>query len=233
MKTYGQFCPIAKAAELFCERWTALIVRDLGLGATRFSELQKGIPLASPTLLSRRLRELEAEGVIERRRSESGRRWTYHLTPAGEEFVPIVMALGTWGQRWSRRELAEHEADVGLLVWALENSVHPDAFGSGRTLVELQLTDQPAAKREWWFLNEDGHCELCLHPPGFEVDLYLVTTLRDMIYLWRGDLSLARALERERLVAHGAARARRALRHWIGLSELAHVQSQRAPAGPD
>src|SRR5262252_8103118 len=109
MRSYGQFCPVAKGAEVFCERWTALILRDLGLGSIHFARLQRGIPLASPTLLSNRLKQLVAEGIVERRRSEKGRSWTYHLTPAGEELLPIVRALGIWGQRWLRRELAEHE----------------------------------------------------------------------------------------------------------------------------
>ena len=154
MKSYGQFCPVAKAAELFCERWTALIIRDLAWGATRFSELQRGAPLMSPTLLSRRLKQLEAEGILERRPACHGGGSTYHLTEAGREFVPVVEALGIWGQRWSRRQLAEGEVDLGLLVWALERSVDPDAFGPGRTVVRLELTDQPGNKRFWWFINE-------------------------------------------------------------------------------
>lgn len=208
MKSYGQFCPIAKAAELFCERWTPLILRDLAFGATRFSELQAGVPLASPTVLSRRLKQLEAEGILERRRSSTGRTWTYHLTPAGAEFAPIVEALGVWGQRWSRRELADREVDLGLLIWGLERGVKSDAFGERRCVVKLTFSDQPAAKRHWWFVNADGRTELCYEDPGFEIDLYLVTTLRDMIYLWRGDLSLTRALDEERLEVHGAAWAR-------------------------
>ena len=67
MKTYGQFCPVAKAAEIFAERWTPLIIRDLAAGATRFSEIHRGVPLMSPTMLSRRLKQLEAEGVVARR----------------------------------------------------------------------------------------------------------------------------------------------------------------------
>ena len=172
MRSYGQFCPVAKAAELFCERWTALILRDLWLGATRFSELQRGVPLASPTLLSRRLKQLEAEGVVERRRSAAGGSWTYHLTPAGAEFAPIVQALGVWGQRWSRRRLAENEVDLGLLLWALERCVRPDAF-ERRAVVELTFTDQPAHKRRWGFLNEAGRVEHCVEAPGHPEDLYL------------------------------------------------------------
>ena len=102
MHTYGQFCPTAKAAELFCERWTALILRDLLAGSTRFSELQRGLPLASPTLLSRRLKQLEAEGVVENGAESRVRaQLDLHLTQAGQEFAPLVHGLAVWGQRWS------------------------------------------------------------------------------------------------------------------------------------
>jgi len=226
MKSYGQFCPVAKAAELFCERWTALIVRDLSTGPARFSELQRGVPLMSPTLLSRRLKQLEAEGIVERRPT-GGRSHAYGLTDAGQEFVPLVMALGVWGQRWARRQLAEHEVDLGLLIWSLERSVRGDAFGDGRSLVRLEFTDQPAAKQLWWFVHEGGSCELCLDDPGWEVDLYLACTLPDMIRIVRGDLGLDAALSDGRLDAHGSRRARRALRPWLNLSPLAAVPSER------
>jgi DNA-binding HxlR family transcriptional regulator len=230
MRSYGQFCPVAKAAELFCERWTALILRDLAAGATHFAQLRRGVPLASPTLLSRRLKDLEHEGIIERRRSETGRSWTYHLTAAGSEFAPLINALGVWGQRWSRRELARHEINLTLLLWALELNVKPDAFGERRCVVKLTFTDQPKRTQHWWFVNEDGRAELCFEDPGFEVDLYLVATLPDMIYIYRGDLPLARALEQGRLKAHGVMWARRALARWLAPSAFAHVQSQRADA---
>jgi DNA-binding HxlR family transcriptional regulator len=228
MKRYGQFCPVAKAAELFCERWTPLIIRDLATGASRFSELQRGVPLMSPTLLSRRLKQLEAEGVIERRPDAKGRGASYHLTPAGAEFVPVVEALGVWGQRWSRRELAEQEIDLGLLVWSLEKGANAEAFGGRRSVVRLELTDQPRAKTFWWFVNQEGRCELCLEDPGFEVTLYLAATLPDMIYLVRGDLPLAEALAGGRLEALGASAAERRLAAWLNLSPLATVPPARS-----
>lgn len=232
-KSYGQFCPVAKAAELFCERWTPLILRDLAGGATRFSELRRGVPLASPSLLSQRLKQLEAEGVVERRRSPGGSSWTYHLTPAGAEFAPIIEALGVWGQRWTRRDLQEHEVDLTLFLWAMEKSVRPAAFGERRTLVRLELVDQPPHKRFWWFLNEAGRCELCVKEPGFEVDLWLRARLPDMILLWRGDLPVGRALEGECLEAEGPSRLRRALRAWLPVCALAEVGSQRTAAADD
>jgi DNA-binding HxlR family transcriptional regulator len=230
MKGYGQFCPIAKAAEVFCQRWTPLILRDLAGGASRFSQLQRGVPLASPTLLSRRLKELEAEGIVERRRSHAAGAWTYHLTPAGKEFVPIVMALGTWGQRWSRRELAPDEVNLDLFLWAMENTVDPMAFGKRRTVIELVLDDQPAHKSRWWFINENGACELCVREPGFEIDLYVMSNLPDMIRIWRGDLSLRAVISAGRLETHGRAKLVKAFPDWLSVSTLAHVAPARDAA---
>jgi DNA-binding HxlR family transcriptional regulator len=222
MRSYNQFCPIAKAAEVFCERWTALILRDLAGGPVRFSDLQRGVPLASPSLLSQRLKQLEAEGIVVRARS--GRGAAYRLTEAGEEFVPIVIALGKWGQRWSRRALAKHEIDLGLLLWALERGAHPERLGEARTIVEIEFTDQPDHKRHWWYLNEAGKCELCLKRPNRDADLYVSVTLPDLILIWRGDLKLPKALEDGRIEVVGSARLRRAFRDWLGIGILADVE---------
>ena len=230
MRSYGQFCPISKAAEVFCERWTPLILRDLGKGVSRFSELQRGVARASPALLSRRLRELEAEGLIERRRSDTGRSWTYHLTAPGKDLVPLVHALGVWGQRWSRRELMDHELEAGLLLWAMQGGAHPNAFGARRSVVQLTFSDRPVRWRYYWFVGENGATQLCITNPGFDVDLYLTTTLRDMIYIWRGDLPLRTALSEGKLEAIGKAWARSALPRWLARSKLADVKSQRSDA---
>jgi len=222
---YGQFCPVAKAAELFCERWNALLIRELGAGATRFSELQRGVPLMSPSMLSRRLKELEIEGVIERRSSPRGT--SYHLTPAGEEFLPLVRGLGVWGRRWMRRQLKEDEIDHRLLLWDMERTVDSRAFDDARTVIQLDFTDLPSGQSTWWFVNQDT-VELCLRDPGFEVDLYLSTSVPDMIHLWRGDISLEPALRQQRLKVHGPRRLAARLEPWLNLSSLAAIE----PAGP-
>ncbi len=233
MRSYNQFCPIAKAAELFCERWTALIIRDLAGGATRFSELQRGVPLASPTLLSQRLKQLEAENVVERRKTEGVSGWTYHLTRAGEEFVPVVMALGEWGQRWSRRDLVDNEVDLGLLLWALEKDARAEIFGARRTIIEMELPDQPEHKRRWWFLNENGHCELCLKPPDRDVQIFVSVTLPDIIRVWRGDISLAEAIDSGKLDIHAGKSLRKAFCNWLAIAPIAHIGSQRETPKPE
>ncbi|MBU3258445.1 helix-turn-helix transcriptional regulator [Roseovarius sp. PS-C2] len=226
MKSYGQFCPVAKAAKIFCERWTALIIRDLAAGPRRFSQLQRGVPLMSPSLLSARLKWLIDEGIVAR--EGHGRRGSgYALTEPGREFVPLVEALGIWGQRWTRRSLRDHEIDLGLLVWSLESSADPDAFGGRRCLIRLELTDQPKAKRLWWFLNQTGRCELCVDDPGGEVNLYLACTLPDAIYIVRGDLSPAAAIGDMRLEAIGDKWACAGLTGWLALGPLTRVASRR------
>src|SRR5215211_7515971 len=81
MRTYGQYCPIAKGAEIFAERWTPLLVRNLLVGCDSFGAILEGAPGMPRSLLSQRLRALEKDGVIERR--SAGRRVTYHLTECG------------------------------------------------------------------------------------------------------------------------------------------------------
>jgi DNA-binding HxlR family transcriptional regulator len=226
MRSYGQFCPVAKAAELFCERWNALIIRDLAGGPRRFSELQKGVPLMSPSLLSQRLKQLAAEDVLERRTDQENG-FVYALTEAGQEFVPLVSALGVWGQRWTRRELQEHEIDLGLLVWSIESSAQADCFGARKCLIRLELSDQPESKRFWWFMNKDGECSLCVDDPGGGVDLFLACTLPDAIRVIRGDVELAKAIESGRLEALGEKWACDRLGDWLNLGPLTRIASRR------
>lgn len=184
----------------------------------------------SATLLTRRLRQPEAEGLVTRRRSASGRSWTYHLTHAGTEFLPLVGALGAWGQRWTRRDLAEGEIDLGLLIWGLEYSVDPAAFGSGRHVLRLDVTDQPKSKRLYWFVCGGGDLELCVSDPGGETDLFLAATLRDLIHIYRGDLTLSAALDTGRLILDAPPRLARRLPAWFNFDTMAATPP--APGGP-
>ena len=115
---YGQFCPVALAAELLAERWTLLIVRELLAGAQRFNEIRRGVPRLSPTLLRQRLQSLELAGVLERQGSARGRAGAYRLTAAGQALRPVVAAVGEWGQRWAR-DIEPDDLDPGWLVWGM------------------------------------------------------------------------------------------------------------------
>ncbi len=177
----------------------------------------------SATLLTRRLRQLEAEGLVARRRSPSGKSWTYHLTDAGAEFLPLVGALAVWGQRWTRRELTEGELDLGLLIWGLEYSVDPAAFGPERHVLRLEVIDQPANKRLYWFVCEGGDLDLCISEPGAGTDIYLAATLRDLIHVYRGDVALPTAIEAGRLRVDGPPRLTRRLSDWFNFGPMART----------
>jgi DNA-binding HxlR family transcriptional regulator len=113
MTDYGQFCTVARGAEIFGERWTPLVVRELLCGSTHFNDIRRGVPRMSATLLAERLRKLEEMGVVRRVRGGDG--WEYRLTPAGEELRPIVLAIGHWGARWIGSRLRRDQLDAGFL----------------------------------------------------------------------------------------------------------------------
>ena len=148
MSGYGQFCPIAKAAQVLAERWTPLVLRELICGSTRFNDLRRGVPLMSSSLLSQRLKFLEQEGVIERRQAASGRGFEYHLTDAGRELEPLIMMMGEWGARWVRSRLEPEDLDVTLLMWDMHRTVRPEHFPGaprrGRLRVQRRAAEQAA-----------------------------------------------------------------------------------------
>lgn len=144
MESYGQFCTVARGAEVFGARWTPLVVRELLCGSTRFNDIHRGVPRMSATLLAQRLRKLEEIGVV--RRVRSGKVVEYRLTPAGEELRPIVAALGHWGARWVGSKLKRGELDAGFLMWDVRRFARVEEFppqaARGRQL--------PAAGRPAW-----------------------------------------------------------------------------------
>ncbi len=195
MKGYGQFCPVAKAAEILAERWTLLVVRELLMGSRRFNDLRRGVPLMSPTLLSDRLKELESAGIVEKRRaSGEARGWEYDLTQAGRELMPIVESLGMWGARYARSRLEKEDLDPSLLLWDIRRRIDVAYFGQGRTLVEFELRGAVREMRRWWLLVERGTVDLCLKPTGFEPDLVVTSTVRTLTAVWMGDEDLMAAV---------------------------------------
>jgi DNA-binding HxlR family transcriptional regulator len=191
MKSYGQFCPVAKAAEIVAERWTPLVLRELLDGSVRFNDLRRGVPLMSPTLLSRRLKELEHAGIVVRvdvTEARSGRKVSeYRLTEAGQELSPVIEQLGIWGKRWVRAHLEKNELDAGLLMWDVRRRVRVDRLPMTRTVIKFEFSGTTSGKRLWWLVAERGEVELCLLDPGFEVDLHVRTHLRTLTQVWLGD----------------------------------------------
>lgn len=225
MSTYGQFCPVALASEILTRRWTPLVVRELLCGSTRFNELRRGVPRMSPSLLSRRLSELEDAGIVGRRTSPDGDHEEYVLTRAGRELQPVVEAMGRWGKRWVSGDLTDEELDVELLMWDMRRRIDPERAPRGRTVVRFDFRDQPAERRRFWIVVAEGEVDLCWKDPGHEVDLRVETDVRTMTAVWMGQERLAEGLRRRDVVLRGPPELRRSFPDWLGLSLFAGVEA--------
>ena len=226
-KGYGQFCPIAVAAEVIAERWTPLVIRSLICGAHRFNDIQAGVPRMSSALLSRRLKELEYAGVITREPARSGRGYEYFLTDSGREVLPILEAMGVWAQKWLRRDIVEdRNLDPDVFFWELRRF----ALSQGhrverRKVVEFRLEGVSADRRFFWLVFEpDDSVDVCVKDPGYEVDLWVTAALRTLVEVWLGHRPLTGALDDDSLRLDGSRQDIQDFRRWF-------VRSRFAPAG--
>lgn len=221
---YRQFCPVAKAMELLEGRWTLLIVRELVEGTTRFNDLRRGVPRLSPSLLSKRLSQLERAGVLERLVRDN--EVHYVVTPAGKELRAVVEAMGQWGTRWVG-ELGDEDLDPRLLLWDMHRRVDHAAVPEGRTVIRFAFTEPEIHERTWWLVLTPAEADVCDADPGFPPALSVHTSLRTMTAIWRGDRSWGEALASGALALEGPAPYRRALPSWFTLSPFAAVVRPR------
>jgi DNA-binding HxlR family transcriptional regulator len=233
MKGYGQFCPVAKAAEVFAERWTPLVLRELVCGSHRFSDLHRGVPLMSRTLLAQRLRQLEDAGIIQSAAKTKGRGQEYFLTPAGEEFRTLIEGLGEWGQRWARSHIHADDLDPGLLMWDIHRRVNVERLPAHRVVVLFDFRGLPKnwrTVRYFWLILQRSDVDLCLKPPGYDVDMEVDADLAALTKVWMGDMRLGDATRSGLVRLKGPSVLVRAFPGWLALSEFAGVERPRAAA---
>ncbi len=211
--TFGQFCPVAKTSEIVCERWMTLVLRELMCGSRRFGEIQRGVPTISPALLSKRLKQLEAAGVITR--TSTGHGFDHELTEAGWELYPIIEAMGVWGQRWARSSYGADELDPAFLMWDMRRMLQPQGLAARRTVVEFRFRRAPMGKSTYWLVVDAG-IDLCLVDPGHEVDLRVRADLRALTQVWMGDRTMRDALDRGDIELDGARTLVRRFPEWLG-----------------
>lgn len=223
-RTYGQFCPVARAAELFAERWTPLVLRELLGGSTHFNELRRGVPLMSPSLLSTRLKTLQRHGLITRHEDQAGTT-EYRLTEAGAALQPVIAELGAWGQRWLRSTLDEEELDIGLLMWDLRRRIDLEMLPDRQIVAGFNYVDAPRAMSRWWVVMDRDEVDLCLKDHGFETDLEVTTDVRTMTRVWLGRLAFSEAVRRRDLSLEGPRDLCRQFPQWLQLSVFAGAAS--------
>jgi DNA-binding HxlR family transcriptional regulator len=224
-ETYGQFCTVARGAEVFCERWTPLVIRELLCGSRRFNDLHRGVPRMSTSLLAQRLRHLEEAGIVQR--SAVGKAWEYGLTTAGEELRPIVMALGHWGARWVGSRLREDQLDAGLLMCDVRRFVRLEEFPAHPVVVHFSFRDARAGEKAWWLVVENGAADLCRDDPGRELTLVVDSTVRGLTDVWSGERTPEEVLQAREVRIDGAPGDAQRLWRWLGTSAFAPTRRER------
>jgi DNA-binding HxlR family transcriptional regulator len=223
--SYGQFCPVAMASEIICSRWTTLVLREMLGGSTRFNDIRRGVPRMSPTLLSKRLKELEQAGVIEHATGPGGG-VEYKLTEAGKELHHIILPLGAWGQRWVDTSVSLKNLDPSLLMWAMHRHLVPASLPDRRCTVKFTYPD--AGGKPYWIVIERGEVELCVIDPGYDVDLHVRSALRSMTAVWMGLSTLKAEIDAGNIELAGDKAVARSMREWLGHSPFAPGKSQAA-----
>jgi DNA-binding HxlR family transcriptional regulator len=225
MSGYGQICPVAVASEVFAQRWTPLILREIFAGSSHFNEIHRGLPLISRTLLARRLRQLEEAGILISAPVARGQARGYRLTDAGAEFKPVIEGLGSWGQRCTVRVTPEN-LDAAFLMWNVRRRIALERLPEQRIVVQFEFHDLPPRHRGphvFWLILDRPQVELCVTDPGAEIDLYVSAELRTFAQIWLGDMALSVALKNGGVRLMGRHDLAQAFPSWLLLSHFAPV----------
>lgn len=205
---YGQFCPIAKASEIFATRWTPLVLRELMAGASSFNAIHRGVPLMSRALLSERLRQLELEGIINK--TETGPHPEYHLTAAGNDFRLLISGLAQWGLRHARDRLEPSDLDPALYMWKLRTHIDRQTLPRKRVILRFEFTGVPKSRtslRLMWLMLEQSAVDVCVKDPGLPVDLTIRADIASLVAIflrhanWTDKIGKSISLEGNRAIA--------------------------------
>lgn len=218
--SYGQFCPIAKGAEIVATRWTPLIVRELMDGEGTFLDIHRGVPLISRGLLAERLRQLEIDGVVAKERGRGASRGhVWKLTPAGEALRETLEALGRWGLIYGRDKVSRQDYDSTVLMWGIRRRIDRTILPDERVVVRFDLSGvarSSTGKRLHWLILEREHVDVCLRDPGYPVDLTVSGHISLLIDSYLGHTTWREAQNRG-LAVSGERRLARELVRWLRL----------------
>jgi len=221
MRGYGQFCPVAKAAEIVAERWTPLVIRNLHLGCETFGEILLGAPGLSRQLLTERLKQLERFGIVESEPKPQGRGHRYRLTTSGRDLFTVCQTLGEWGARWL--EIAPEDLDPFVALWSMCKALRRDRLPQRRVVVRFDFTGR-AHRERYWLIIERGDTEICKEYPGLDEDLYVTAEAEAFVKWHAGRLSWTEATREGRIQLHGPTWLVRAFPTWNARSMFAHVK---------
>ena len=221
---YGQFCPVSMACEVFAERWTPLVLRELCAGRTQFNDIHRGVPLMSRTLLSQRLRDLAEAGVVVTESKPDGRGQSYRLSTAGLAFCPIIDQLGEWGSLFARGRIGPADCEPNFLMWAVRSHIDPQLLPARRLVVSFEFQGVEAsygAQSRYWLVAADGDVDLCWEDPGFEAEATIRADITRFAQVWLGYEGLAAALRDGAVEIEGPRETAGLVRRLLDLRDVA------------
>lgn len=224
---YGQFCPIAKALELIGSRWTPLILRELLAGSCHFSELQRGMPLISRSLLAQRLKQMEEDGLLTATGKMTGRGFEYRLTDSGFAALPVLEALSEWGLRFAQGSITPEDCEPAQMMWAIRRYADTAVLPDRRFVIRFEFRNLPPNRRSmttWWLVWDRGEFDHCVDNPGFEVDLVVNTLIDHFARVWMGSFGLAEAIGSGALRFEGTHAAQQAFTQMLDLRPASCVK---------
>jgi DNA-binding HxlR family transcriptional regulator len=220
MYDYQEACPVSKAAQVLCERWTLQIIREMFMGATRFSEFRQLLPRMSPTLLNTRLKTLQDQGIIIRKKVPEKQSYEYHLTPSGQALQPLMAELGKWGMTWVFDQMNPEQLNVSTIIRDFTVALKIDQLPGNEACIQISVTgkDKPIKK---YIMVRDGKAQYCDDNIGYDVDIYLSADLETLGMIWFGKLTIADAIGRDLLKVTGQSYYVKNISKWLGISQLA------------
>lgn len=221
-RSYGQYCPIAKASELLGDRWSLLITRELLFGPLRFTDMEDGLPGISRSVLSERLKRLQGAGICEKTADGA-----YRFTDAGEALRPVLQSMGEWVARWIMNDPTPAESDPRLLMLFISRHINREALPDRRVVAEFRLSDPDDVI---WLILERHDVSVCPEDPGLPIDLVVEARTPDLYRVYIGRTKLEKETAEGRIAVRGRASMVRAFPRWMEWSSFAEASRQSLSA---
>lgn len=215
-KPYGNLCAITHACEVLEPRWTIPILSEMWGGSTKFNEIRRSVGSISPALLSKRLKELEAHGLIERIEDAATGQVDYIRTQRAIDLEPALDALAAWAQCNIEARTALADTDVSNLMWKMRNLIDTEELPKRQVVIQFRFSDPGLAYDTYWALIRPGVAtEICTTIPGLDVDLYVETDRVSLSAILLSRTTISRELDQGRLFLSGDALLTRTMDRWL------------------
>ncbi len=215
-KPYGIVCSITHACEVLEPRWTIPILSEMWAGSTRFNNIKRGVGNISPALLTKRLKELEHHGLIERIEDPATGQVDYLRTQRAIDLEPALSALGEWAQCNIEARQALQDTDVSNLMWRMRGLISTDQLPNRQVVIQFRFSDPNLKYDTYWVLiRPQTEVEICTSIPGFDVDLYVETDRVSLSAIIMSRTTISRELDAGRLFLSGDALLARTMDRWL------------------